>query len=122
MRRTSLWKSFGCAFEGLGYVLRTQRNARIQMVVALAVILLGAYLRLPIRDWAIIVLTMGAVMAAEIGNTVVETVVDLVSSEYQESAKVAKDAAAGAVLLLAITAFVVGLLVLGPPLYGRLFS
>ena len=103
-------------------MLRTQRNARIELAVALAVVLLGLWLGLPARDWAVLWLTIGVVLAAEIINTVVEAMVDLVSPAYHDRAKHAKDAAAGAVLVLAITAVLVGLYILGPPLWERLAS
>lgn len=113
----SLSKSFTCAFSGLGYVLRTQQNARIQVAVAVSVGVVAGFSKITLTEWAILVSTVGAVFAAEICNTVVETVIDLVSPEYQRSAKVAKDAAAGAVLLLAMLSVVIGILILGPPLY-----
>ena len=92
------------------------------MAIGLIVVLLAAILRLSAPEWAILVLTIGAVLAAETFNTVIETVVDLVSPEHHELAKAAKDTAAGAVLLLAMAAVVVGLLILGPPLYKQLFG
>ena len=73
-------------------------------------------------EWAIIALTIGIVLAAEAFNTVAEAVVDLVAAEYHPLAKVAKDVAAGAVLVMAIAAVIVGLLILGPPLWRALFA
>ena len=122
MRSTSIWASFGQALAGVTFVVRTQRNARIHLTVAALVTALAAFLSIELRDWAILALTIGAVLAAEMGNTVIEAAVDLASPEQHELARIAKDAAAGAVLLLATTSIVVGLLVLGPPLYARLFS
>lgn len=122
MRSTSVWASFGHALAGLTYVVRTQRNARIHLLVAALVVVLAASLNVDFGDWAVLVLTIGAVLAAETGNTVVEAAVDLASPETQPLAKIAKDAASGAVLLLAVTSVIVGLLILGPPLYTRLFS
>lgn len=122
MRSTSVWASFGHALAGLTYVVRTQRNARIHLLVAALVVVLAASLNVDFGDWAVLVLTIGSVLAAETGNTVVEAAVDLASPETQPLAKIAKDAASGAVLLLAVTSVIVGLLILGPPLYTRLFS
>lgn len=121
VRASSLWKSFGYALEGLRHAVRTQRNFRIHMGIALLVIGLGIYLHLPHRDWAVLALTIGAVLTGELVNTVVEAVVDLASPEYHELAKVAKDVAAGTVLVLALTAVSVGLLILGPPLWAVIF-
>ena len=122
MKTKSLYHSFRCALAGLVYVLRTQRNAKIHLVIAVTVVLMAAFLDLSLLDLAILVLTIGVVFAAEIGNTVVEAIVDLVSPEYDDLAKVAKDAAAAAVLCLATISIAVGLLVLGQPLYERLFG
>jgi len=121
-RFSDLLTSFRHAFSGVWYVLRTQRNARIHLTVALVVIALGLWLGLSYAEWAIIVLTIGMVLAAESFNTVAEAVVDLATAERHPLAKIAKDVAAGAVLLMAITAVVVGLLILGPPLWRALFA
>ncbi|RME82333.1 MAG: diacylglycerol kinase family protein [Caldilineae bacterium] len=120
MRAASVWQSFRFAFAGLWHVLRTQRNARIHVAVTVAVVALGLFLRLSPPRWAVLALTIGVVFAAETMNTVVENLVDLVSPTFHPQAKVAKDAAAGAVLVLAMAAVVVGLLILGPPLWALL--
>lgn len=122
MATSSLIQSFRYAFSGLRYVLSTGRNARIQVSIAGLVALTAAWLDLPASEWALLVLTMGAVLAAEAGNTSLEAVVDLASPEVHELAKIAKDAAAAAVLCLAIAAAVVGFLVLGPPLVARIME
>ena len=87
-----------------------------------AVILVGIWLHLPPRDWAVLALTIGVVLAVEVGNTAIEALVDLASPDTHPLAKVAKDAAAGAVLILALAAVVVGLTILGPPLWARLMG
>jgi len=120
MDRANFVTSFKYAFSGVWYVLRTQRNARIHAAVASAVIVLGLWLGLSRTEWAIIALTIGLVLAAESFNTVAEAAVDLATAEYHPLAKIAKDVAAGAVLLMAIAAVVVGLLILGPPLWRTL--
>ncbi len=109
-------QSFGYAFRGWWYVLRTQRNAWIHAVITLVVVVLSIWLGLGARDWAILVLTIALVFMAEFLNTAIEAVVDLASPEHHPLARVAKDAGAGAVLLAAIAAIVIGLLILGPPL------
>jgi diacylglycerol kinase len=120
VRSTSLWKSLGYAIDGLRHAVRTQRNFRIHIVIAALVVAMGVSLDLPLRDWAVLTLTIGAVLTGELINTVVEAVVDLASPEYHELAKVAKDVAAGTVLVMALTAISVGLLILGPPLWALL--
>lgn len=116
MKTRSLWHSFACAFAGLRDVLRHGRNAKIHVGIALAIVVAGFRLNISRTDWAILLLTIGAVFAAETANTAIESVVDLVSPEHRDLARQAKDCAAGAVLVLAIAAVAVGLLVLGPPL------
>lgn len=108
------------ALRGWWYVLRTQRNAWIHGVVATAVFLLGLWLGLPARDWAVIILTIAMVFAAEFINTSIEAVVDLATQEHHPLAKVGKDVGAAAVLVSALAAVLVGLLILGPPLWAKL--
>ena len=112
--------SFGNAFRGWWYVLRTQRNAWLHAVIAAVVITLSFWLRLKPLEWAIIVLTMATVFAAEFVNTAIEAVVDLASPHRHPLAKVGKDVGAGAVLIAALAAMVIGALILGPPLWVRL--
>ena len=122
MRQPSFIRSVSHAWSGLVYMFLTQRNARLHLVGALAAIALATWLRIDSTRWAILLLTIGAVCAGETINTTVEALVDLLSPEWHERAKVAKDVSAGAVLLLAVTAVAVGLVVLGPPLWLRLFG
>ena len=122
MRSRDFVESFRFAFAGLWYALRTQRNTRIHLMITAAVIALGLWLHLSFTQWAVLVLTIGFVLVSEMLNTVAETLVDLVSPGYHPLAKVVKDVTAGAVLLGAIIAVVVGLLVLGPLLLQRLFE
>jgi diacylglycerol kinase len=122
MRSRNLLDSFHYAFAGLEYALRTQRNTRIHLAVAVLVVALGLWLGLTYTQWAVLALTIGLVLVAEMLNTLAETIVDLISPGYHPLAKVIKDVTAGAVLLTAIFSVVVGLLVLGPPLWERLFG
>lgn len=123
--RVAMWglgRSFGYAFAGIGYLFRSQRNARIHAGAATGVLGLGLWLGLPARDWAVLVLTIGMVLAAEGFNTAIEATVDRFGPERHPLAGTAKDVAAGAVLLTALAAVAVGLLLLGPPLLLRLSS
>jgi diacylglycerol kinase (ATP) len=113
-------QSFRHAFAGWWYMLRTQRNAWIHAIFTGAVVIVGAWLGLSRVEWAIIALTIGAVWMAEFVNTALEAVVDLTSPNAHPLAKAGKDVAAAAVLVAALTSVAVGLLVLGPPLWGRL--
>jgi len=122
MRSRNIIESFRFAFSGLGYALRTQRNTRIHLTIAAAVVALGLWLGLSPTQWAVLALATGFVLVSEMLNTVAETLVDLVSPGYHPLAGVVKDATAGAVLLTAIISVIVGLLVLGPPLWARVFG
>ena len=115
-------KSFQYAFEGWWYVLRTQHNAWIHAVITLAVAGVGLWLKLPMRDWAVLILTFMAVWMAEFMNTAIEAVVDMTMPDVHPLAKIAKDVAAAAVLVGALGAVLIGLLLLGPPLWARLFG
>jgi len=106
------WSSIRNGFRGWGYGMRTQQNARIHAVVTTLVLIVGLWVGLPARDWAIIILTAATVFAAEFLNTAIEVVVDLVSPEEHPLAKAAKDVGAAAVLI--------GALILGPPLLSKL--
>lgn len=115
-------KSFQYAFDGWWYVLRTQHNAWIHALVSVAVFALALWLRLPARDWAVLILTIMAVWMAEFMNTALEAVVDMTMPDPHPLAKVAKDVAAAGVLVGACGAVLVGLLILGPPFWARLFG
>lgn len=117
---SSRYHAFRYAFHGWAYVLRTQRNAWIHSLVATLVILVGLWLRLSFQEWAILVLTIAMVFTAEFINTAIEAVVDLASPTHHPLAKVGKDVGAAAVLIAALAAILVGLLILGPPLWSKL--
>jgi diacylglycerol kinase len=112
--------SFGHAFNGWWYVIHSQRNAWIHIVISIVVILVAVWIRLPLRDWALLLLTMALVWTAEFINTALEAVVDLASPEQHPLAKMGKDVGAAAVLIAALTSIVVGLLILGPPLWNKI--
>ncbi|HNB40983.1 MAG TPA: diacylglycerol kinase family protein [Anaerolineales bacterium] len=115
-------RSFRYAFQGWGYVLRTQRNAWIHSAIATAVFIVGLWLQLPARDWAVIILTAALVFSAEFINTAIEAVVDLATEEHHPLAKIGKDVGAAAVLVAALAAVLIGLLILGPPLLQKIKS
>lgn len=119
-RAVSRVHSFGHAFEGLAYALRTQPNTRIHSLILAAVVLAGFCFGLSFGEWALIALAAGLVFTAELLNTGIEAVVDLASPDLHPLAKASKDVAAGAVLIAAFTAVVVGLLVLGPRVWGMI--
>lgn len=109
--------SFRYAFEGWWHVIRTQRNAWIHAVVSLVVLTLSFLLGLSTHDWAVIMIAIALVWIAEFLNTALEAVVDLASPQQHELAKIGKDVGAAAVLIAAATSIIIGLLILGPPLW-----
>lgn len=109
--------SFKYAWAGLYYAFRTQRNFRIHVIIGSLAIALGAFLHRNAVEMAVIGLTVGAVLAMELLNTAIESVVDLtVQQAYHDLAKIAKDCAAGAVLVAAFAAILVAGSILLPPL------
>ena len=108
---------FGFAFSGLWYALRTQRNTRVHVFIAILAIVMGIFLRISAIEFAMIFVAITGVFIAEMFNTVIELCVDLASPAYHPLAKIAKDVAAGAVLLSAMLSIVIGLFVFGPHLW-----
>jgi len=115
-------ESFRFAFSGIWYALRTQPNTQIHAVVTVGLLALAAWLGLSRAEWAILALTIGLVWVAELLNTALEALMDLVSPDIHPLARVAKDVSAAAVLITAIIAVAVGLLLLGPPLWAKLLG
>ena len=112
-------RAFKHAFSGWLFVIRTQQNAWIHLLATLCVVLLAAWLGLPLRDWAVLILAIAIVWMAEFLNTALEAVVDLASPERHPLGKVGKDVGAAAVLVAAFSAAILGFLILGPPLWDR---
>lgn len=121
-RSRSRLASFRHAVAGLAHVLRTQRNAWIHAVASLVVVSLALWLQLSLTHWALLVLAMALVWMAEFVNSALEATVDLASPEVHPLAKVGKDVGAAAVLIAAVSAALVGVLILGPPLALRLWG
>ncbi len=115
-------RSFYYAFSGLGYLLRTQRNARIHVIVGTIACGMGLWLGISRIAWAVLVFTIALVLILEGLNTAIEIAIDLAMPDVHPLAKAAKDLAAGMVLIAAIASIFVGLLILGPPLWHRLLG
>jgi len=113
-------QAFRYAFAGWRHVLRTQPNAWIHAAASVLVLLLSAWLQLKGSELALIITAIGMVWMAEFLNTALEAVVDLASPQQHNLARVSKDVGAAAVLIAALCAVMIGLLVLGPPLWARL--
>lgn len=114
----NLFSSFKYAWAGISYAFRTQRNFRVHTGVGTIAILLCWILHIPRVEVAVVCLTIGAVLVMEILNTALESLVDLtVGQTYHDLAKIAKDCAAGAVLMAAIIALLIAALIFAKPLW-----
>lgn len=113
--------SFRYAGAGIGYLIRSQRNARIHIALTVVAIILALWLKISSVEWAVLSLTVGLVFLAEAFNTAIEATVDLMSPDTHPLAKIAKDTAAGGVLIAAITAIVIALFLFLPPLLALTF-
>lgn len=113
-----LYKSFGYAFSGIGNTIKDERNIKIHLACALLVVFFGVWLRISVTEWFVCLLLFALVISLELVNTAVEAVTDLVTEEKRPLAKKAKDAAAGAVLVSAIIAVIIGGFIFLPKLIG----
>lgn len=120
LRRTL--KSFRFAAQGIAYLMRTQPNFLVHCLAAALVVAFAVVLGTPPAETAVLVLTIGTVLVCEAFNTALEAVVDLASPAHHELAGIAKDVAAGGVLISAVVASIVGLLILGPRLLRFLLA
>ena len=120
---SNLFVSFKYAWAGITYGFQTQRNFRIHLAVCALAISLSVFLHLETVEIAIIAVTSGLVLTLELMNTAIESIVDLtVKQSYHELAKIAKDCAAGAVLVAALVAVLVATTLLLPPLATLILS
>ena len=113
MNASKLFKSFTYAFEGIRTALK-QQNMKIHGICAIAVIIVGLITGLSSIEWSILLIVIAAVMSLEMVNTAIEAVVDLASPAIHPLAKVAKDVAAGAVLVFAVASVIIGGLIFLP--------
>ncbi|WP_081652906.1 diacylglycerol kinase family protein [Candidatus Stoquefichus massiliensis] len=118
MKKAPFYKSVGYAWDGIFACLKKERNMKIHLLMMLAVIICGFIFCLSIMEWIVCVLLFGFVISLEILNTAIEAIVDMISPEYHPLAKLAKDAAAGAVLVSALMAAIIGLMIFIPKLLG----
>lgn len=119
-KKDPLSKSFRYAFWGILTGIRKERNMKIHCCAVVLVVIAGFLFDISLTEWCICLLLFGLVMALELVNTAVEAVVDLVTVERHPLAKIAKDTAAGAVLLAAIIATVIGCIIFIPKLLAFL--
>ena len=119
-KKDPLYKSFGYAFAGIFAVVTKERNMKIHCAAVVCVMIAGLVFHISPIEWCICLTLFGLVMALEMVNTAVEAVVDLVTEERKPLAKLAKDAAAGAVLIAAIMAAIAGMIIFIPELLESL--
>jgi len=110
MKEKKFSESFNAAIEGVVYVLQTQRNMRIHFLITFLIILVGIYLHFTFTELLLLCITIAMVLAAEVVNTAIELIVNMVQAETHPVAKVTKDVAAGAVLITSVNAIIVGYL------------
>ena len=111
-----LIRSFGYAFKGLGYAAATQLNFRVHLVASLIAVCMGYALHLTVSEWQWIILCIALVLMAELFNTALEFLTDLVSPEYNKIAGHVKDISAGAVVIAALFALITGAIIFLPKL------
>ncbi len=114
--KSSLSQSFNHAIDGIEFAVNHERNIKIEIVVGIIASILGFLLNISVIEWAIIVLVIAMVICLELVNTAIERAVDLTTKEYKELAKIAKDVAAGAVLVMSMFSVIIGIIIFLPKL------
>jgi len=121
MKSKRKWSDvFSCAIEGIIHSLRTERNLRIHVLAGILVMLAALFFQLPLRDMALLLVMVALVICMELMNTAIEKAVDLISPDWHKLAKIAKDAAAAAVLVAAIFSVLVAMLLFYQPVMNWL--
>lgn len=110
-------KSFVYAFEGVIFFIRFEAQATIHLIAILAVLGAGYWFKISSMEWIAVVFAIGIVISAEMLNTAIEKLTDMVSPQINEQAKIVKDLAAGAVLIASLTAFIIGLIIFLPKIW-----
>lgn len=113
-------ESAGHAMDGISYTISHERNFRIEIIAACLVTAFSYFLKVSVIEWCILLLTISLVLVLEMVNTAIERTVDLVTKDYYELAKNAKDVAAGAVLVASMFSVVLGILIFLPKIISLL--
>lgn len=106
--------SFKYAIEGIIASFKSERNMKIHVLATIIVVILGLILKINIVEWCFCITSIVLVISAELLNTAIENIVDMISPEKNEKAKLIKDISAGAVLVLAIGTFIIGMIIFIP--------
>ncbi len=112
--------SFKYAIEGIISSFKTEKNMKIHIFIAICVIGLGVFFKISKIEWIACILSFVLVIGSELFNTAIETVVDMITTDKDEKAKLAKDIAAGAVLIFAIGSAMIGFLIFVPKIFEKL--
>ena len=112
--KSSFFTSVGHDLNGIDYTISHERNFRIEMVIAIIVSIVSFVLKVSIIEWLVLIITMALVLVLEMINTAIERSIDLITKEYRELAKVSKDVAAGAVLIMSMFSVVIGIIIFLP--------
>ena len=110
--------TFICAFNGIKQAIKTEKNLKFDLIVAVLIIIAGFLFKINYIEWIMCILSIGLVLSAEIMNTAIETVVDMFTREKNELAGKAKDISAGAVLIVAIVVAILGGMIFIPKIYN----
>lgn len=122
MKKKNILYSFKYAFTGIISSIKKERNMKIHISIMTIVMLLGIVLKIQKIEWIICIILFGLVISLEMINTSIEIVVDMVMPNKNENAKNAKDISAGAVLIVAITSLIIGLIIFIPKIYNFLLT
>lgn len=112
--REQFSKSVGHALDGIEYAINNERNIKIEILMGIIVSIAGFILKINLLEWLVLVLLIGTILSLELINTAIERCVDLVTKEYKELAKAAKDAAAGAVFIMSAFSVIIGIIIFLP--------
>lgn len=115
--KKKLINSFKYAFEGIVTGIKAERNMKIHIAIMILVIIFGIILKISKIEWIICIILFGFVLSLELMNTAIENTVDLITLEKNPKAKIAKDVAAGSVLIAAITSAIIGLIIFIPKIW-----
>ena len=118
--KSNFIESMGHAIDGISYTTTHEKNFKIEIIFACLVTIASFILKVSILEWAILILVIGMVLVLEMINTAIERCVDLVTKDYRELAKAAKDVAAGAVLIMSMFSVIIGIIIFLPKILNMI--
>ncbi len=116
-KNPNFYKAMINATNGIKHALKNERNTRIQVFFGILAIILGVLLKINLIEWVIVISTINIVIVTELINTAIENTIDLITSEYNEKAKIAKDVSAGAVFITCIFSAIIGIIIFGTKIF-----